>query len=701
MPGGKIITFYSYKGGTGRSMAVANTAWILASAGKKVLAVDWDLEAPGLHRYFSPFLLDPELTSSEGLIEMVADAALQAVTPPSEGAAAPDLSEGDLARYTLSLDWTFANGGKLDFLPAGRQDETYSKRINSFEWGRFWERLGGSAFLEAVRRKMRAVYDYTLIDSRTGLADTAGICTMEMPGTLVICFTLNHQSIQGAAAVAKSVAAQRPGIEILPVPMRMDATVPRRRQEAMRKASVAFSGFPRGLTGRERDRYFEEISAPYYPYYSYEETLALFVEPPSTNTLTSAMLAIASRVTGASVERAREQPGRFLCDAADQAFSGGLADDRLRLRWETAKTLRAWEVADGEPDLLLSARMVEDLRRNPELLETLQGYEEFRGFWETSLKRIQKAIMQSPDAMYRDAGDDRQGKPQHVETGPKPPAADEPERFRQGPIDACRAALAKRRGKPAHAGLVLASCLTVAGDKGESKRQLLKEAILAARNSRDLYTKAFARWKLHTRGADKNLRVRGRLIVGLGTESVLETGITLHHTYGTPIIPGSALKGLASHYCDRVWGAANENQEFRRVVIEEREGKKHRRCGRHYETLFGSTDDAGHIRFHDAWILPESLAGANDRGLVMDVMTPHHTQYYMSQGAEAPTDFDDPNPVAFLSVAGEFRVAVCCDAAGGAGDRWAQRALDLLTEALDQWGVGGKTSSGYGRLHGA
>ena len=47
---GKIFTFYSYKGGTGRSLALSNVAWILAGNGCRVLIVDWDLEAPGLHR---------------------------------------------------------------------------------------------------------------------------------------------------------------------------------------------------------------------------------------------------------------------------------------------------------------------------------------------------------------------------------------------------------------------------------------------------------------------------------------------------------------------------------------------------------------------------------------------------------------------------------------------------------------------------
>src|SRR3990172_10784009 len=48
---GQIITFYSYKGGVGRSLALANVATLLAQHGKKVLVIDFDLEAPGLHRY--------------------------------------------------------------------------------------------------------------------------------------------------------------------------------------------------------------------------------------------------------------------------------------------------------------------------------------------------------------------------------------------------------------------------------------------------------------------------------------------------------------------------------------------------------------------------------------------------------------------------------------------------------------------------
>src|ERR1700733_12787084 len=107
---GQIITFYSYKGGTGRTMALANVAWILASNGKRVLAVDWDLEAPGLHRYFHPFLLDKECRSSPGVIDMVWDVSVSAMKP-SKPDSCPNWYRrySDVLKYAVSLQWTFPN----------------------------------------------------------------------------------------------------------------------------------------------------------------------------------------------------------------------------------------------------------------------------------------------------------------------------------------------------------------------------------------------------------------------------------------------------------------------------------------------------------------------------------------------------------------------------------------------------------------
>src|SRR5262245_52185610 len=114
---GRIITFYSYKGGTGRSMLLANTAWLLANAGHNVLMVDWDLEAPGLHRYMSPFLTDPQVSDSNGLIDMVLAYATDAVQP-SEGPRPPDWisSRTDVLDYAVSVNWKYETGGTLSLL---------------------------------------------------------------------------------------------------------------------------------------------------------------------------------------------------------------------------------------------------------------------------------------------------------------------------------------------------------------------------------------------------------------------------------------------------------------------------------------------------------------------------------------------------------------------------------------------------------
>src|SRR5262249_37669843 len=115
----------------------------------------------------------------------------------------------DILAYAISLEWDFPRRGTLDLLPAGQQDAFYSERVNLFDWEEFYERRGGGVFIDAVKKKMRAHYDYILIDSRTGVSDTSGICSVQMPDVVVICFTLNNQSIKGAAAVAQSIYEQR------------------------------------------------------------------------------------------------------------------------------------------------------------------------------------------------------------------------------------------------------------------------------------------------------------------------------------------------------------------------------------------------------------------------------------------------------------------------------------------------------------
>lgn len=299
-PPGTIVTFYSYKGGTGRSMALANVAWLLAGAGKRVLAIDWDLEAPGLHRYFQPFLADPSLEQSTGVIDFVREFATAAVSAPNK----PEDKDwyrayANLLAHAVPVEWSFTGGGRLDFVPAGKQDAAYPVRVNSFDWQEFYERLGGGVLFEAVKENLRGCYDFVLIDSRTGISDTSGVCTVQMPDQLVVCFTLNRQSIYGAAAAAHSAHRQRhsssgsPTLKIWPVPTRVEGFEKDRLEVAFAMARTRFSSLIWQLDPHAEDQYWSSISVAYEPYYAYEEVLAALRDRPRKASMVSTMFAIA------------------------------------------------------------------------------------------------------------------------------------------------------------------------------------------------------------------------------------------------------------------------------------------------------------------------------------------------------------------------------------------------------------------------
>ncbi len=160
-----------------------------------------------------------------------------------------------------------------------------------------------------------------------------------------------------------------------------------------------------------------------------------------------------------------------------------------------------------------------------------------------------------------------------------------------------------------------------------------------------------------------------RVIVGLGAESVLETSIRLHRIYGFPIIPGSALKGLARAYAELIEGKDESNTFFVEVF-----GK-------------GPPEaQAGEVIFFDA--IP---ANPNTLTLELDVMNPHYASYY--QGAAPPADYHNPVPIFFLTIGSEssFLFAVAARK-----ERSATLAQNWLTQGLQEMGIGAKTVAGYG-----
>jgi hypothetical protein len=275
-----------------------------------VLIVDWDLEAPGLHRYFHPFLLDKDLTSTRGLIDLVWDFATEAMTPvqPDELKKGWHEKHANILRYAIAVRWRFSNEkGRIDLLPAGKQGLSYGSRVNSFNWQNFYERLGGGVFLETVKEKMREHYDYILIDSRTGVSDTSGICTVQMPDMLVVFYTANTQSIDGAAAVAASVHEQwalprKDQLEsaalhrrrIFPVMTRVELGEKDKLDLARNYARSKFDRVLDHMSVSANAEYWAGVETLYVPWYAYEEVLATFGDKTNES---NSLLASAEKLT--------------------------------------------------------------------------------------------------------------------------------------------------------------------------------------------------------------------------------------------------------------------------------------------------------------------------------------------------------------------------------------------------------------------
>jgi len=253
-------------------------------------------------------------------------------------------------------------------------------------------------------------------------------------------------------------------------------------------------------------------------------------------------------------------------------------------------------------------------------------------------------------------------------------------------------------GDDLHAGLWLDKYFED-HDDSDAKRRLVDQVAKAAPS--ELYRRAYERWRdslpqlTPLASEDTILRfgiasVKGRMVVGLGAEGVIENTIALQRSYGVPLIPGSALKGLAASYAHRRLAEEGWHKPMKHDErwTEAERAEEERRSSRH-RVLFGDTADAGFITFFDAWFVPPARGGTGM--LQPDVLTVHHQEYYGDKGMP-PADWDNPIPAPFLSATGEYLIALVGPRA------WVNTAFDILTWALLDEGIGAKTESGYGRL---
>ncbi len=405
-------------------MAVANAGCVFArslSPGEQVLAVDWSLESPGLHRY----LLNNEANTEDapGLIDLIVELD-QWLAKPENASAGPEQLVETFQPDRFLLPTRVPS---LSILKAGRFDGGYFELVNSFHWQALDHKAPWllPALVDYWRRKFR----FVLIDSRSGVNDLSGLCTMMLPDKLVLMFAPNRHSIEGALDTARYATSYRNGngegrpLKIFPVPSRVDFL------EGALRAEWRFGAEGGGYQPRfekllgelyrapecHLSTYFTEVQLPHQPRYAFGEQVAALAERDSrTSALRMAYERLSARLlttaqpwqkTGEALpEGMTEVDGRLVGTSEAKAHFAGLSrvreSDQDKCRAATALRHVA-EIEEREGRLEEARRCLSDaisLRRGlddrAELaasLEDLGRLERDLGEWDRAKTHYREA----------------------------------------------------------------------------------------------------------------------------------------------------------------------------------------------------------------------------------------------------------------------------------------------------------------------
>jgi AAA-like domain/TIR domain/CobQ/CobB/MinD/ParA nucleotide binding domain len=291
-----IYTFYSFKGGVGRSMALANVAEMLYRRGLDVLMVDFDLEAPGLERYFNvreAALRPEEVLRRRGLMDMlISYKELRALTGPPQPSAADDAACEDAFDCVVEPLTNFvvpvypkkpSGGGSLRLIPAGRRDgeefTRYAQRVREFDWNDFYARWDGAKFFEWFVREAAELAPVVLVDSRTGVTEMGGVCVYQLADVVLMFVATNEQNLGGTDSMARSLLNRKLVSEARKGRPLASVFVPSRVENAEKvlldRFADRFDATFGGLTPLGKDfKLFKELNVPYVPYFSFMENVA-------------------------------------------------------------------------------------------------------------------------------------------------------------------------------------------------------------------------------------------------------------------------------------------------------------------------------------------------------------------------------------------------------------------------------------------
>ncbi|MBL8634403.1 MAG: AAA family ATPase [Myxococcales bacterium] len=198
-----VVAFYGFRGGAGRTLALAHVAALLTSRGVRVVVVDLDIEAPGAEAVFGI----PKLESGQGAVALLRQALIQ--------------PEDEPLPIWASLRSCEVSGRKLHILPAGRIDETYLAQIEELGIG-LWHQKPTSPLSRLVRELAEAVpYDVVLLDCRTGFSGLSASALFHTSHLVVTFLPMSNQIWDGLDVLLKAARTarrrrQRPALLLCP-----------------------------------------------------------------------------------------------------------------------------------------------------------------------------------------------------------------------------------------------------------------------------------------------------------------------------------------------------------------------------------------------------------------------------------------------------------------------------------------------------
>jgi tetratricopeptide (TPR) repeat protein len=258
-------------------MALANVAALLAKWGRRVLVVDWDLEASGIERYF--LNENPDLAAARRKTPGVVDLVL-----------AKEVGHPIPWRDCL-LDARPFGRNPVRILSAGQLDGDYNQKLHGLNFQKLFAENALGTYIEDLRNDWIREFDVVLVDSRTGISDIGGICTIHLPDVLVLLFTTTDSSVDGVIDVMNRARTEQARLPFdrnlllgLPVPARDESQTEYEKAKAWHaKIADRFGTYyedwlPRDLNATD---VLKILRIPYIPNWSFGERLPVKEEGTS------------------------------------------------------------------------------------------------------------------------------------------------------------------------------------------------------------------------------------------------------------------------------------------------------------------------------------------------------------------------------------------------------------------------------------